>query len=218
MTKVNRRKRQMNDMASSSHEGSQQMSLRERKKRLAQTTIEEAALRLFQQQGYEQTSIQDIADAVMMSPRTFFRYFASKEEALVGSMHAALSEGIRSLQHVAPTESPQAALRVVFEHLASLYQQQRASFLIRYQVAIRSPSIASTYLYAQMETEPAICDALCSHLESATNRQEIRFLVAIYMTAFRMALATWLENDAQGDLASLLREHLEYVSSLSRNP
>ncbi len=54
------------------------MSLRARKKRLAQATIEETALRLFQQQGYEQTSIQDIADAVMMSSRTFFRYFASK--------------------------------------------------------------------------------------------------------------------------------------------
>ena len=58
----------MNDIASSRHNESQPMSLRERKKRLAQTTIEEAALRLFQQQGYEHTSIQDIADAVMMSP------------------------------------------------------------------------------------------------------------------------------------------------------
>src|SRR5205085_8923902 len=65
---------------SSQHDASQPMSLRERKKRLAQATIEEAALRLFQQKGYEQTSIQDIADAVMMSTRTFFRYFARSEE------------------------------------------------------------------------------------------------------------------------------------------
>jgi len=63
------------------------MSLRERKKRLAQATIEETALRLFQQQGYEQTSIQDIANAVMMSSRTFFRYFASKEDVLLEPMH-----------------------------------------------------------------------------------------------------------------------------------
>jgi AcrR family transcriptional regulator len=207
----------MNDMASSLHDESQQMSLRERKKRLAQATIEEAALRLFQQQGYEHTSIQDIAEAVMMSSRTFFRYFASKEEVLFGPMHAALSDGLRFLQHDAPTESPHAALRATFEYLASRYQQQRASFLLRYQVAVQTPSIASVYLYALMGTEPAICDALCSRLEPATNRHEIRFLVAIYMTALRVALEEWLEQEAQGDLVSLLRGYLDDFSSLSQN-
>ncbi len=185
------------------------MSLRERKKRLAQTTIEETALRLFQQQGYEHTSIQDIADAVMMSTRTFFRYFASKEEVLLGPMHTIQSDSIRFLLRAAPTESPHAALRAIVESLASLYQQQRTGFLTRYQVVIQIPAIASIYLYALMKTEPALCDVLCSHLEAATNRHEIRFLVALYMTALRVALETWLEQKAQEDLISLLREHLD---------
>jgi len=193
------------------------MSLRERKKRLAQATIEETALRLFQQQGYEHTSIQDIAAAVMMSSRTFFRYFASKEEVLFEPMRAVLNEGLRFLQHVAPTESPHVALRATFEYLASLYQQQRARFPIRYQIAVQTPSIASHYRYVLMETEPAICDVLCSHLESATNRHEIRFLVALYMTALRVALLEWLEQEAQGDLVSLLREYLDSFSSLSHH-
>ncbi len=204
-------------MASSPHDEAQPMSLRERKKRLAQATIEEAALRLFQQQGYEHTSIQDIADAVMMSPRTFFRYFASKEEVLLGPMHTILSESLRFLQQVESTASPHTALRATVEYLASLYQQQRASFLTRYQVVMQIPSIASIYLYALMETEPALCDALCSRLQAGTSRNEIRFLVAIYMTAFRVALEEWLEQEAQGDLISLLREYLERFSSLSQN-
>ena len=207
----------MNDTISSQYDESQPMSLRERKKRLAQATIEETALRLFQQRGYEHTSIQDIADAVMMSSRTFFRYFASKEEVLLGPMRTILSDGLRFLQRVAPTESPHAALRATFVYLASQYQQQRASFLIRYQVAMQTPSIASIYLYALMETEPAICEALCSHLEAATNRNKIRFLVAIYMTALRVAIAAWLEHEAQGDLVSVLREYLDSFSSLSHN-
>ena len=207
----------MNDKVSLPHDEAQPMSLRERKKRLAQATIEETALRLFQQQGYEQTSIQDIADAVMMSPRTFFRYFASKEEVLFGPMRAILNDGLHFLERVAPTESPHAALRATFVYLASQYQQQRASFLIRYQVAMQTPSIASIYLYALMETEPAICEALCSHLEAATNRNKIRFLVAIYMTALRVAIAAWLEHEAQEDLVSVLREYLDSFSSLSHN-
>jgi hypothetical protein len=95
--------------------------------------------------------------------------------------------------------------------------QQRASFLIRYQVAMQTPSNASIYLYALMETEPAMCEALCSHLEAATNRHEIRFLVAIYMAALRLALEEWLEQEAQGDLVSLLREYLDSFSSLSHH-
>lgn len=207
----------MNDTIPSQDDAVQPMSLRERKKRLVQTTIEETALRLFQQQGYEQTSIQDIADAIMMSTRTFFRYFASKEEVLFGPMYATLKDGIRSLQHIAPTESPHAALRATFLHLASLYQQQRASFLIRYQVAVQTPSIASVYLYALMEKETEMCDALCSHLEGATNYNEMRVLVGIYMTAFRVAVMVWLEHEAQADLVSLLHEHLNYCSSLAHN-
>src|ERR1700681_1345781 len=93
----------MNDTRASQHDDLQPMSLRERKKRLAQATIEETALRLFQQQGYEHTSIQDIADAVMMSSRTFFRYFASKEEVLLGPMHTIQSDGLRFLLRTVPT-------------------------------------------------------------------------------------------------------------------
>ncbi len=173
---------------SAQSDDSQPVSLRERKKRLAQATIEETALRLFQQQGYEQTSIQDIADAVMMSSRTFFRYFTSKEEVLFAPMRAIMSDGLRFLERVAPTESPHAALRATFEELASLYQQQRASFLLHYQVAMQIPSVVPIYLAVLIETELALCDALCSHLETATNRNQIRFLVALYMTALRVAL------------------------------
>lgn len=207
----------MNDIISSLHNDAQPMSLRERKKRVAQATIEETALRLFQQRGYEQTSIQDIADAVMMSSRTFFRYFASKEEVLLEPMHAIQSEGLRFLQHAAPTESPHTTLRATFEYLARLYQQQRASFLSRYHVVMQMPSLASIYLYALLKTEPAMCEALSSRLDAGTSRQDIRFLVALYMAALRVALEEWLEQEAQGDLVSLLREYLDAFSSLSHH-
>ena len=207
----------MKDTRSSQSDDSLPMSLRERKKRLAQATIEETALRLFQQRGYEQTSIQDIADAVMMSSRTFFRYFASKEDVLLEPMHAIQSEGLRFLEHAAPTESPHVALRATLEYLASLYQQQRASFLTRYHVVMQTPSVASLYLYALVEKEPALCDALCSRLETVTNRNKMRFLVAIYMAALRVALEEWLEHEAQGDLVSLLRGYLDSFSSLSHH-
>ncbi|WP_405083003.1 TetR/AcrR family transcriptional regulator [Paenibacillus chitinolyticus] len=188
-------------------------NLRERKKRQAQAAIEEAALRLFRQKGYEQTSIQDIADAVTMSPRTFFRYFASKEEVLSGLIHTIQSDGIRTLVHAASSASPHTALREVFGYLAGRYQEQRSNLYIRHQIAMQTPSIASLFLYALLETEPAICEAVCSRLEPARDRNEIRFLVAVYMAALRVSLEEWLEYEDSRDLVSLLHNHLDCFST-----
>ncbi len=201
-----------NDLLPARHEEPPRIGLRERKKRLTQAAIEEAALRLFQQHGYEQTSIQDIADAVVMSPRTFFRYFSSKEEVLIAPTDGILRDGIRALQRVSPAEPPLSALIVMLMEMAKRYQQQKDSFLLRYRVALQTPPLASLYLYALMNMEPTICDELCSHLETVVNRTEIRFQVAISIAAFRVALTVWLEQDATEDLAALLSEHLKRLS------
>ena len=58
------------------------MGLRERKKARTRAAIQEHALRLFAQQGYQQTTVDQIAEAAEVSPSTFFRYFGSKEETV----------------------------------------------------------------------------------------------------------------------------------------
>lgn len=205
----------MTDIGSLQQEESAQMGLRERKKRLAQATIEETALRLFQQHGYDQTSIQDIADAVMMSPRTFFRYFASKEDILFAPTQAIVNDGIRYIQSVPPTEKPLSALTATFLYIASQYDERKDTFMIRYQVAKETPQLASLYLYSLVSMESAICDALCARLETATSRRDMHFLVAICMAALRVAFETWLEQGASGDIVALVRENLERLSSLA---
>ncbi len=204
----------MNDFQSTAPADPPPMGLRERKKRLTQAAIEEAALRLFQQRGYEQTSIQDIADAVIMSPRTFFRYFASKEDVLFAPTQAVLREGIRALQRVSPAESPFVALTIMLMEMAKQYQLHKVIFLLRYQVALQTPALASMYLYALMNMEPIIGDALCSHLEATPDRNEMRFLVAVCITAFRLAITTWLEQEATQDLTGMLQDHLDRLALL----
>ena len=205
--------------AISSQEDASALSLRERQKALAQSTIEETALRLFLRQGYEHTSIQDIAGAVKMSPRTFFRYFASKDEVLLGPMRIAQQEALHALQGVSPASTPHAALMVMLTSLAHRYEEQRDGFALRYQVVMQSPSIASLFLFTFVEAEPVTSQALCAHLETATDRNEIRFLVALHMAALRVAIEEWLEPDdvhEDGEnLVTLLSQRLDQLSSLS---
>jgi AcrR family transcriptional regulator len=178
-----------------------------------------AAAKVFQTKGYHAATVQDIADAVKMSPRTFFRYFASKDEVLLGPMRAAQQEALIALRRTTTALTPHAALGMMLTHLARRYEEQRDRFVLRYQVVMQSPSIASLFLFTFVEAEPVISQALSAHLEAAADRNEIRFLVALHMAALRVAIEQWLEPDdvhEDGEnLVTLLSQRLDQLSSLS---
>ena len=189
------------------------LSLRDRKKRQAQLNIEEAALHLFQQKGYEQTSIKDIADEVMLSARTFFRYFSSKEEVLTRFLQTTQMEISQSITQIKTTASPHTALYAIFHDLANKYQNERTNFLIRYEIAMQASSISSLFLYTLLESEPIIRDELHTYLEN-TDEQELHFLVALYMSAFRVSIEKWLKDKESTNLVSILTNHMDHLVCL----
>src|SRR5579863_4713352 len=86
------------------------MGHRERKKERTKQVLADAALRLFLEAGYDETKIEDIAAAADVVPRTFFRYFSSKDDALFGWYESVMEQGLAILRERPKGEGAVSAL------------------------------------------------------------------------------------------------------------
>jgi AcrR family transcriptional regulator len=127
--------------------------LRERKKQRTREAIVAAALRLFDERGYDQTTIADIAEAADIAPRTFFGYFPSKEDVVFADFPETVEGLSRQLDERAESETAIDAIRAWIEGKldeVSLHDEQERC---RKRVIADSPALEDHYraLMGQIE-------------------------------------------------------------------
>lgn len=181
--------------------------LRERKKAKTRHAIEARALELFLDKGYEATTIDAITAACDISPRTFFRYFSSKDDILQGDNDARLARLLQLLADRPADESPLRALRESVVALTELYEDDRDHLLLRFRVFERNPSLLARGLESQHAWEQAIVAALDQRhgaIGFLYDRLELRLIAAAGMGALRAAVDVWQTGDGRTDLSTLV--------------
>ncbi|MFB4307046.1 TetR family transcriptional regulator [Actinomadura sp. GTD37] len=173
-------------------EGRALAGLRERKKQRTRLALIDAALDLFLAKGYEATTIDEIVAAVEVSQRTFFRYFATKEDVVTSFMtehDQVLGEALATRP---PGERPFIALfeslRVVLRAIAEGDPAEGARFRRVRQVVESTPSLMA----AQMARYSASAEALAAEVarrEGVDLRHDLRprIVVAFYLAAVKVA-------------------------------
>jgi AcrR family transcriptional regulator len=110
------------------------MGLRERKKLKTRAALQDIALRLFREQGYAETTVEQIAEAAEVSPSTFFRYFPTKEDVvLYDALDPLLIEAFRAQPaNLSPLQAMRATMREVYGTGAPeiAAQEERATLLL----------------------------------------------------------------------------------------
>jgi AcrR family transcriptional regulator len=192
--------------------------LRERKKARTSQALEDAALELFSTKGFDATTIEEIADAAEVSPRTFFRYFATKEEVLFAreaSMERDLAVVIAARP---PGESSLEKLRAALLVCAADYEQNRERTLRWAKIALGTPSLNAAGLAHWQVREDAVLAAILA-ADPATDNVETRLVVAVSFAALRITAVAWVAEGGTGDLPGLLDAALERLSrGLDRPP
>jgi AcrR family transcriptional regulator len=102
--------------------------------------IQTEALRLFDEHGYAQTTVEEIADAAAISPRTFFRYFPTKEDVVIWDEYDPL---VLELLASRPDDEPLAETlqAIVREALGGLYRRDPRRLLSRVRLSATEPEL-----------------------------------------------------------------------------
>jgi AcrR family transcriptional regulator len=191
------------------------VGLRERKKARTREALGDAALELFARHGFDGTTVEEIAEACDVSPRTFFRYFPTKEDVLFGDSEQRCAALIAVLHAQPPELSPLAALHAAMRAMALDYCNERELLAKRSKVVQGSPNLRAYKLQHQRGWEDAVVEELTRRVRTAgtvVTPLEIRLLTSVSIAALRAALDTWLEDATGPDLESLLDQAFERVS------
>lgn len=154
------------------------LGLRERKKQQTRDTIARAALALFAQRGYDETTLAEIADAAGVAPRTIFAYFENKEDILLCEEHAFLDVLRHKLETRPPGTTTVDAMR---EFLATIKPGDEKAQL-RKQIITSNPELQTKLRGRHAQLEPMLAESIAKDLGAGPD--DIRpLLIAASMTA-----------------------------------
>lgn len=188
---------------------------RERKKLETREALESTAWRLFQRKGYDETTVEDITEAVDVSTRTFFRYFDSKEAVLFGDWRVGLGQISELIGARPPDEAPLTVLFEVSQRLVELGRPDEKRLLMRKALAERSQKIGDYERNViSPEVERAVSVALANRLgvDPDTDPRPMLY-AAVAVAAWNTARKIWMASDGRQSMSELLRQAFDSLQT-----
>jgi AcrR family transcriptional regulator len=170
-------------------------TLSERRKEQLRHEVAVEAVRLFATKGLAGTSVEDIATAAGISPRTFWRYFPSKESCV----QPLLATGIDSLSRWLRAWSPQVPLASAVDHVSAVSGADSEHLdltLTVLRLAETEPGIRAVWLQEHHRTWPVIADVLAHHSGLPADRLEVRVWAATISSAMLTAMEHYVASTA----------------------
>jgi AcrR family transcriptional regulator len=177
----------------------------------ARGRLEQAALDLFSERGFDATTVKEIAERAGLTERTFFRHFADKREVLFGS--SPLQESLVTALDAGPdTVAPIDAIAVALRVTADLLQERR-------ELARRRQAIIDAHTELQ-ERELIKLASLSSALADALRRRGVAEPAASLaaeagIAVFKIAFVRWVNESNRQDLPELVQDALDELKAVT---
>jgi AcrR family transcriptional regulator len=185
---------------------------RQRKKTATRDRIRASALRLFREQGYDATTVEQIAGAAGVSHMTFFRYFPTKEDVVLSDSYDPM---IAAAVAQTPATWPliQRIRTVLVQGLRQVYDTDRDALLAQNTLIVSTPVLRERLWASQMATQQHILQAL-----GPRPSFQARVIVAACLAAASTAILSWVENDGTPELPDLIDQAFETLADCPTAP
>jgi AcrR family transcriptional regulator len=178
----------------------------------ARGRLQTAALDLYSERGYEQTTVAEIAARAGLTERTFFRHFADKREVLFAGSGALQEQLVRALDAAPASLSAIDAIGSALDVVAAHFPASRDYARRRHAIIAANPEL--------QERERIKLASLAAAFEAALRRRGVggsAAMLAAEMGAaiFRIAFERWIDETHRGDLAHAARESLAELKAVA---
>jgi AcrR family transcriptional regulator len=187
--------------------------LRERKKAKTRWAIQEHALRLFAEQGYESTTVDQIAAAAEISPSTFFRYFRTKEDIVVQDEFDDLF--VEAFRQAGVSDEPlQALRRAALAVVTGIDDAEVAKAIQRGQLVLQVPALRARSMDNTLARFAEAASAFAEGRGRPADDPGVQAFVGACIGGFLPLLFRWVAEGGTGDLEALVDEALTSLQGL----
>ncbi len=191
--------------------------LRDRKKRQTRAALADAAVRLVAEHGLDRVTVDDISAAADVSPRTFFNYFPSKEDAVLGpDPDAGPRLRARVLAHPAELSAAAAVREGLLAEVAAELADDRELWSLRMRVVQQHPVLLARLFSGGEALERELIAGIAERVGLSADDTYPLLLGAAAGAAFRVAVTRWASTDAP--LHDLLAEALDLLAAGLADP
>lgn len=188
---------------------------RERKKLETRQALEQAALRLFAERGFEQTTVEDIAEAADVAVRTFFRYFSSKLDVLFGDVVKDRVSRLRAELAARPRTEP--VIESVTQVMSALDiegPEDQRQILARFELMRQQPSLTSRYLDLINSMRLVVVEFVAERTGTDPRTDMYPLLLAgACATSWDTSLTLWVASGGTNSLAALRAQAFAALSA-----
>ena len=178
----------------------------------ARGRLEQAALELYRERGFDQTTVAEIAERAGLTERTFFRYFADKREALFWGQDMLREIYVSTIADAPDSATPIDAVAAALLAAAPVFRDRHDLARQRQVVIAANPGLQERELLKRASLASAMADAL---RERGVADPAASLAAEAGVIAFKTAFARWVTEPSEQDLARLIREALDQLRALT---
>ena len=183
--------------------------LRERKKQKTKAAIQREAMRLFQDQGYDETTVEQVAAAAEISPSTFFNYFPTKEDVVLFDRYDPM---VLAFLLSRPADEPlSVGIRETLKSLDAVMDRDRDIILARAKLGLEVPALRARFWEELTKAQDLFINLFAARTGRDGADYELRVLAMVLVTAAFEASLEWVRRGGRGSMFDLVNEAFDIV-------